>query len=221
MTKTVSHINDLPYFGDDNLLEISQQKSFSSMIFELLSGKKPTDTQNKLFELILNISIDHGTDTPSAVATINSAKAGSSISESVASGITQINDIHGGAIEPAMELLYKIQKENLDIHNFIKDYISDGKRVPGFGHRIYEIDPRTQLIFKVARSLEIQSTYLDMAESIAKELNNIKGKPIPINIDGAIAVILCTFGWKSTLGKAVFISARVPGLCAQYINSKD
>lgn len=221
MTKTVTHINNLPYFGEDNLLEISEQRSFSSMIFELLSGNKPNESEAKLFNLILNISIDHGTDTPSAIETIAAAKDGKAISESVASGITKIDNVHGGAIEPAMEIFYKIKRENLDITNFTKDYLSDGRRMPGFGHRIYETDPRTELIFKLAISLNIQNTYIDIAKKIVNEINILKSKQIPINIDGAIAVILCSFGWKPSLGKAVFISARTPGLCAQFLGAKE
>ena len=37
-------------------------------------------------------------------------------------------------------------------------------------------------------------------------------------IDGAIACLLCTFGWESRLGNAVFVIARVPGLCGHILN---
>ena len=218
MAKTVTHKNDLPYFGKDALLTIAPKRLFSEMIFELLSGKRPSISQEKLFETILNISIDHGGETPSAIETIKSAKDGKTISESVASGILQINDLHGGAIEPAMELLYRANREKLTAKSIVQEYIKQEKRIPGFGHRIYEVDPRSQLLFKMAKKEKISQTYINIALSIEKELKAAKGKALPVNIDGAIAAILCAFGWDTKLGKAVFIIARTPGLCAQFLN---
>jgi citrate synthase len=219
MAKTITHKNKLPYFGDDPILEIAPKSNFSNMIFELLSNSKPSIHQARLFETILNISIDHGEDTPSATETIKLAKKGKTVSESVAAGILQINDVHGGAIEPAMELFYKVVKEKPDIKSVVFEYIDKGERIPGFGHRIYDIDPRAQLLFKLARQWGISEEFIKIAESIEDALKTAKGKPIPVNIDGAIASILCAFGWNPQLGKAVFIIARTPGLCGQYLNA--
>ncbi|QQG41861.1 MAG: citryl-CoA lyase [Candidatus Woesebacteria bacterium] len=219
MAKTIQHKNDLPYFGEESLLETAPERSFSQMIFELLSGKAPDIHQGKVFETILNISIDHGEETPSATETIRAAKEGKTISESVASGILQINDTHGGAIEPAMGLLYKIKNQKLNIKNLVQEQLRQGNRIPGFGHRIYEVDPRSQLLFKLAKDEGISDEYINLAQEIARELLEQKGKVLPVNIDGAIAAILCAFGWDPKPGKAVFVIARTPGLCGQYLNN--
>lgn len=219
MAKTVKHINDLPHFGDESLLAIAGVRSFSSMIFELLSGKKPETGELKIFEAILNLSIDHGEETPSATITINSAQEGKNISEAIAAGIMQINDTHGGAIEPAMELLYKIKNESLNAKEVVEEYLKSDKRMPGFGHRIYAVDPRSELLFELAKKEELSEVFINIAKDLEKVLGNVKGKVLPINIDGSIAAILCTLGWDSNLGKAVFIIARTPGLCGQYLNA--
>jgi len=219
MAKTIIHKDNLPYFGDDPLLKIAPGRSFAGMIFELLSGKKPDEHQAKLFETVLNLSIDHGPETPSATEVIKSAKEGKNISESIAAGIMQINNTHGGAIEPAMELLYKIYNEKLIIKDLVKEQLEQGMRLPGFGHRIYKVDPRTQLLFKLAKEEGKSSVFINIAEDLERELKTSKGKALPCNIDGAIAAILCAFGWDPKLGKAVFIIARTPGLCGQYLNS--
>ncbi len=221
MAKTVIHQNNTPYFGEEPLLEIAPNRSFAGMIFELLSGKEADIHQLKLFETILNISIDHGEDTPSAVETIKAAKDGKTISEAVSAGILQINDTHGGAIEPAMEVLYKIKNNNLNVKDVVDEYLKEEKRLPGFGHRIYEVDPRSELLFKLAGENGISDEYIKIVKEVESELKEAKGKALPVNIDGAIAAILCAFGWETKLGKAVFIVARTPGLCGQYLqNSK-
>ncbi|KKQ92217.1 MAG: Citrate synthase [Candidatus Woesebacteria bacterium GW2011_GWB1_39_10] len=219
MTKTIVHKNNLPYFGNENLLEIAPKRSFAGMIFELLSGKEADSHQLKVFETILNTSIDHGEETPSATETIRAAKDGKTISESVAAGILQINDTHGGAIEPAMAMFYEIRNSKHEIRNFVKEQLEQGKRLSGFGHRIYEVDPRSQLLFKLAKDEGISDEYINLARDIERELLEQKGKVLPVNIDGAIAAILCAFGWEPKLGKAVFIIARTPGLCGQFLNS--
>lgn len=219
MAKTVTHKENVPHFGDGSLLEIAPISSFSSMIFEILSEKKPDTHQIRLFETILNISIDHGPNTPSAIETIKAAKNGKSISESVAEGIKQINNTHGGAIKPAMKLFYKIDKEKLDIKEFVKKTLDKGEKLPGFGHRIYKVDPRSELLFDLSKKEGLDPKFINVAQKIAKELKEQKGKSLPVNIDGSIAAVLCTFGWDSKLGKAVFIIARTPGLCGQYINA--
>lgn len=223
MSKTIKHDEqNNALFGDEDHLEVSQNKSFSQMIFELLSEQEPTPDQLKVFELILNLSIDHGTDTPSAKVVIEEAQNGETISEAVAEGIEQINDVHGGAIEPCMEVFYKVQSQKSKVKSLVEEYIQGDKKMSGFGHRIYkDTDPRAQLILKVlSEKLKVQSEkWMEIALDIEKELEVQKGKKLPINIDGAIAVALCSFGWESRLGKAVFIIARTPGLCGQYLNA--
>ncbi len=219
MAKLITHKSQEPYFGDESLLSIAPKRSFSDMIFELLSGKKPKPNESKLFETILNISIDHGEDTPSAIEVINKAKEGKLMTQSVAAGILQINDYHGGAIAPCMKLFYDIKKKKLDVKKVVREYVSLDRRIPGFGHRIYKVDPRTQLLFKLAKEEGLSQEYIELAREIQKELSEIKKKELPVNIDGSITSILCAFGWEPRLGNAVFLVARAPGLCGQFLNN--
>lgn len=224
MARTITHQSLDAFFGDQDHLDLSQTKTFTQLIFELLSESSPTPEQTKLFDLILNLSIDHGPDTPSAIETIKAAQQGKTISESVADGILQINDRHGGAIEPAMEFFYQIKQNSLDeqgIKDLVSTYLTDHKIIGGFGHRIYkDLDPRSQLIFQTLKDLNFSLEYLEICRQVQTQIAAQKGVNLPINIDGAIAVVLCTFDWSPQLGKAVFLIARTPGLCGQYLNHK-
>ncbi len=220
MAKTVVHQDLTANWGDQDHLEVAQTRSFASMIFELLSERAPTKAQAKIFELILNISIDHGSETPSAVKTIEVAKAGASISEAVAAGLIEINDRHGGAIEPAMEFFYGLKDQ--DANQTAKDYLDNKKIIAGYGHRIYkEVDPRSELILKTLQAENLGQEWIDLAQAVQQAIADQKGTTLPLNIDGAIAVVLCTFGWEPKLAKAVFISARIPGLCGQFLNASE
>lgn len=219
MAKTVRHEELKSYWGDQDHLEVSQTHNFTQMIFELLSERQPLEAEAKLFDLILNISIDHGPETPSAIATIEAVRAGKPFGEAVGAGIAQINDTHGGAIEPLMEILYGVQSSKFKVESLVAEYLKEGKRMPGFGHRIYkESDPRAELVMNKAKEAGVGIEFIQLIKELGEELNRQSGKNLPINIDGAIATVLCGFGWESKLGKAVFIVARAPGLCAQYLN---
>jgi citrate synthase len=220
MAKTVVHQDLKSYFGDEDHLGKSQRTSFAGMVFEALSERVPSEAELKVFELVLNLSIDHGPDTPSAIPLIESAKAGKSLSEALSDGLLQINESHGGAVAGSMKNLYKISNEQLTINNLVKQELEAGRRMPGFGHRIYkEGDPRTELIFNMLKENGLGEEFKEIEVSLKQEILNQTGKDLPINIDGAIAVVLCTFGWDPKLGNAVFVIARVPGLCAHYLNN--
>lgn len=222
MAKTVTHDeNGNTKWGEQDHLEVSQHRSFASMVFELLSEKVPSKVEETIFELILNLSIDHGSDTPSAQATIEAAKEGKTISDAVAAGVTEINDVHGGAQEQLMEILYRIQSSEFRVQNLVEEFLKEGKRIPGFGHRIYkEKDPRAELILEKMKEAVMGEEFIKIALELKNELENQAGKSLPLNIDGVISVALCSFGWDPKLGKAVFIIARTPGLCGQFLNNQ-
>jgi citrate synthase len=227
MARTVTHQveNDETspaMFGDEEHFKVVQQRTFSELIFELLSHQRPTPGQLKLFNMIFNLSIDHGPNTPSAAETIKAAKEGKTISESLAAGVLQINDRHGGAIEPGMRELYRIKEGEVTPEELVNEYEKDGKFLPGFWHRIYKNkDPRANLIFREMHTQKFESGlfFLEILEDLESLLKDKKGKTLPINIDGAIAAVLCGFGWDPKLGKAVFLIARTPGLIGQYLNN--
>lgn len=220
MAKVVAHNNLQALWGNEDHLSVSEGSSFTAMIFDLLSERLPSREEEKLFNLILNISIDHGSDTPSAISTIEAAKTGKTISEAVAEGIKQINDVHGGASEPLMEIIYKIKDGKTTAKEVVEEYVKQGKKLPGFGHRIYkDEDPRAKLIIKKIEELGEVHHYIVIVEELGYELVAQTGKKLPLNIDGAIAVALCSFGWEPKLGKAVFIIARTPGLIAHFLNN--
>ena len=112
--------------------------------------------------------------------------------------------------------------EDLRGYEIVQDYLLQKKRIPGFGHRFYtEVDPRAELILEMLQKNDLGKDYVTAARHLTEELKQQTGKILPLNIDGAIAVALCTFNWSPKLGQSVFIIARTPGLCGQYLNVKN
>ena len=116
------------------------------------------------------------------------------------------------AIAERMEQEKKSEQETARI--VLAEMREKGKRASGFGHRIHTQDPRTQKLFALAEDLKIAGKHVQIARAVEKELENSLGKSLPINVDGAIAAVLCELGIPPEIGNAFFIIARVPGLVA-------
>lgn len=196
--------------------------SYAQLIYLLLKGEMPEEDVSKMIEAILISSVDHGTTPPSVLSALTVASTGASLNASVAAGILSISKFHGGAIEDCMHILHSAieikNNENLDFDGAAKEiiqtYRSKNKRMAGFGHRIHTNDPRKARLFSLAKEYGIFGNYCTMADTITVQLKALTGKALPLNVDGAIAALLCEMDFDPVLANGFFMIARVPGLIA-------
>ncbi len=199
-----------------SLEELMQKKSFTEVIFLLLKGELPTEKQTEMFNAILTSVIDHGPAVASAMNARISASAKNDVHTSVAAGLLGLGGRHGVVIEPAMKFFYDHVK-NADLLGHLKTMKEQKKFAPGYGHKIFTTDPRTQTLFALAKKLKIYGDYCAFAEKAEETLNAISSKKLPLNADGAIAAILCDMGFDARVGNGIFVIARVPGLVAHVV----
>lgn len=216
-TSITTHVDGKPYIYGYDLTKLAGEASFAKVIYLILRGEMPDKNSEKLFEAILTISIDHGVEPASVVAARNIYSGGSPVQAAVAGGILALGEFHGGAIEAAMENFLKYCPPAGDgVEELVDDFAKSGQRVSGFGHRLYEVDPRTTRLVALAKQLGFYGKYVKFAESLEGKLSE-GGKKLPLNIDGIIAALLLEMGFNSKVGKGVFIIARVPGLVAHVV----
>ncbi len=196
--------------------------TFPQAIYLILKGELPDANTGKMIDAIFVSSIDHGATPPSTLAARTIASTGSPLNAALAGGILAIYKWHGGAIEQAMhhyiDVINISKNENISIeeaaYKFTKASLDAKKRLSGFGHRYHTNDPRTQKLFEIAKETGFYGDYVKAALSIKDAIKKIKGKDLPINVDGAIAAVLCEMGFPPELGNAFFIIARTPGMIA-------
>jgi citrate synthase len=94
------------------------------------------------------------------------------------------------------------------------------KRASGFGHRLHTRDPRTAKLFGLAKELGLAASHVEIARAVERHLAESLGKALPINVDGAIAALLCDLGFPPEIGNAFFIIARAAGLTAHIQEEK-
>ena len=89
-----------------------------------------------------------------------------------------------------------------------------GTRVPGLGHRVHTADPRTPVLFEMARTNGLAGDGITFMEAL-QEAARAQGKVLPINIDGALAAVLHDMGFDPPFGRLIFLIGRVAGLTAE------
>jgi citryl-CoA lyase len=201
-----------------DIVDLMGKLSFSDVVFLILKGELPTREESEMMRAILVSSIDHGATPPSVLSARNVLSAGNPLNAAVAGGVLTIGDVHGGAIEECARILQTWARKTGPVEaiarELVSDFVHSRRRIPGFGHRLHETDPRTVKLFEMARELKFSGRHLQMARAVENELAKSLGKRLPINVDGAIAAVVSDMGFDWRLGKGFFIISRVAGLVA-------
>jgi citrate synthase len=144
------------------------------------------------------------------------------LSAAVAAGILAVGDDHGGAGSGCMELIAAgttlSRDESITLDEAARRLASGaktaGQRLAGFGHRVHTADPRTAKLFEMARASGVAGDGIAFVEAMERQLAAVV-RPLPINIDGALAAVLHDLGFTPAFGRLVFIIGRVAGLTAE------
>ncbi|MCC6906401.1 MAG: citryl-CoA lyase [Phycisphaerales bacterium] len=203
-----------------DIADLMGRISFGQAVHLILRGELPTPEVGRLMDALLVASIDHGATPPSALAARTVASTGASLSAAVASGIMSINVHHGGAIENCARVLAEVIQTHKggddwdDAARQVLDRLkAQGERMAGFGHRYHTADPRTARLFELAAQAGVAGDFFNAARAVERCFA-AAGKPLPINVDGAIGVILAQLGFDFEVMNGLFMIARTPGLVA-------
>ena len=114
--------------------------------------------------------------------------------------------------------LARAKSQGLSLDDTAKAIVSEaragGKRLAGFGHRVHKTDPRTGVLFDLARRGGVAGDGIRFVEALERAIAAAV-KPLPINIDGALAAVLHDMSFQPVFGRLVFIIGRVAGLTAE------
>jgi len=204
--------------------ELMGRVSFGDAIYLLLQGELPPPAISRIITAILVSSVDHGAMPPSTLVARNVATTGAPLRAAVAAGVLGFGAYHGGDVEACMQVLDR----GLELvrggtpyteaaESVVHGMLAEGKRVPGFGHRLHTRDPRANKLLQMSYELDVEGEHVRLLRVMERVLGKAKrteADPIPINVDGAIAAICGDIGMDHEFGAALFIISRVPGLIA-------
>ncbi|AQA24696.1 citrate synthase family protein [Rhodococcus sp. MTM3W5.2] len=198
---------------------------FVEMIWLMVRGDLPARGQASLLEKALVSAVDHGPQAPSIAAARMAATCGVGLHGAISTGVGLLGDDHGGAGQQCVEVLDGIRRATLEgaglgqaVQRSLDEFASDRRYVPGFGHRFHPRDPRRDpLLAAVRRHVELGTVtgeHLVVAEEIERQLAQRHDRPVPMNIDGATAVIYAELGFAPELARGLFILSRSVGILA-------
>lgn len=197
------------------------QTSFAEMIWLMVTGDRISGPRARLFEAALVAAVDHGPQAPSIAAARMAATCGIGLQSAMATGLNMLGDVHGGAGEQAVSLYREVEKAGLDALAQTLDAwrAAHGRYLPGFGHRFHKpTDPRAPcllaLVDAAAGEGVVPGTYAEIGRAIERYLANARGAPVPMNIDGATAVIYAELGCPPPLARGFFGLSRSVGILA-------
>ena len=180
----------------------------------------------RALDLVLVLHADHEQNcSTSTVRMVASSKA--NLFASAASGVCALwGPLHGGANQAVIEMLEEIHREDDDGSRFMEaaKNKSGGRRLMGFGHRVYKnYDPRAKIIKRqcdeLLKALEINDPLLDIALRLEqKALGDpyfVERKLYP-NVDFYSGIIMRAIGIPLEMFTVMFAIGRMPGWIANY-----
>ncbi len=210
--------------------ELIGRIGFAEMIWLLTRGDLPDPRAARLLEHALVAAVDHGPQAPSIAIARMAMTCGVGINSAMASAINVLGDVHGGAGEQCVALYNDVNASLRDpadgealaaaVAAAVDRLRADGvKHVPGFGHRFHPIDPRAPRLLQLVDEAVGTGIILGRFAAIGRAIEDLLaerrgGKRVPMNIDGATAVIFAELGFPPPLCRGLFVLSRSVGALA-------
>lgn len=203
--------------------------SYPEMVWLMTRGELPAPGQARLLEAALVAAVDHGPQAPSIAAARMTISCGVGINAAMANAANMLGDVHGGAGEQCVAFYGRIAARlpdapsDAELASAVGDELAalseaGTRHVPGFGHRFHPLDPRAPrllaLVEAAAAAGDVLGLFARIGRAVEAALAAAKGRPIPMNIDGATGVVFAELGFAPALCRGLFVLSRSVGALA-------
>lgn len=196
----------------------------------MLNGEEADPNRVRALDTALVLHAEHGMNASTFAARVTAGTLADLYSAVVSAIGTLKGASHGGANVEVMRQLREIKESGTDPRQYVLDTLAAGKRMMGFGHRVYKAtDPRASVLRELADEIMAgsEAEYLHLSDQVraamAEEME-ARGKKIYPNVDFFSASVYTTLGIAEDQFTAIFAMARVPGwtahLLEQYANNR-
>jgi citrate synthase len=210
--------------GHDLAGELMGEVGFGELAYWLLTLRRPTPRQSRLFEAVLLGLADHGF-TPTAIAArLTYLSAPDAIQGALAAGLLGGGSRFLGVTEDTGRFLAETLAEAGDppsdpagwdalAERAVTARTAGGRLVPGLGHPVHKDgDPRTPVIIRIAREEDLYGPHLALFEAVGRVHPRILGRTLPLNGAGVGGAALADLGLPVELLRGVALLARCAGL---------
>ena len=166
---------------------------------------------------------EHGLNASTFTARVT-ASTGADCGAALSSAVGALSGpLHGGAPAYVKPMLEEVTAMG-DPEKWVTDALDSGKRIMGFGHRVYRAeDPRSRILKRTAR--ELGSPQIEIAEqleeaALAELERRHPERPLKTNVEYYSALVLDVAEIPPPLAPAMFACSRVAGWSAHILEQK-
>jgi len=199
--------------------DLSLAANFLYMTF----GTEPDPMAAKALETYWVTVSDHGMNASTFTARVIASTRSDMVSAVTGAVGALKGPLHGGAPGPVLDMLVDIKTAG-KAEAWLRKEIGEGRRIMGFGHRVYKVrDPRAEVLAKTASEMagaHLQNTKLyDLARAVEKTairvLEELKpGRNLKTNVEFYTALVLQSIGLQPDQFVSMFACGRAAGWCA-------
>jgi citrate synthase len=202
----------------DKYISPNPNLSHAANFLYMLNGREPDLLDAKLIDKDLILHAEHGLNASSFTARVV-ASTQSDMYSALTAGIAALKGpAHGGAAEGVMKQAQDIGDESNTVE-YVKNLLSSGGRIMGFGHRVYKTaDPRALILKVDAKSLSERKgnpRWFAILQSLAECMKPYEKKGICENVDFWTGAIYNLLEIPDDIFVSIFALARIPGWTAQ------
>jgi len=201
-------------------LESQAELDYAGNYLYLQTGQIPKAEHVTGLNAYLVLLADHGMNASTFTARVVASTESDIVSSVVAALGALKGPLHGGAPSKVLDMLHEIGTVD-NAESWIRDAITHGGRLMGFGHRVYKTeDPRAEELRGMASVADPQSFILSRrVESLAVSLlDELKpGRRLYTNVEFYSAALLSSVGLSGDLFTTTFAVSRVAGWTAHIL----
>jgi citrate synthase len=218
-----STADTITLLGQDLAQDLIGQITFGDLAFRLVAKRQPTPQELTMFEAVLVSLADHGF-TPTAIsARLTYTSAPESLQGALAAGLLGGGSRFLGVTEDAARFLADGLAEQGSLPedaagwdelaaSLVERTKAAGRFVPGLGHPVHRVDPRTPVLFELARQQGTFRSHLELFAAIGRVHPQILGRTLPLNGAGTCGAVLADLDLPVSVMRGFALLARCAGL---------
>jgi citrate synthase len=220
-----SDLDSITLLGQDLAADLMGKVSFGELALWLVTQRRPTTSQVRVFEAVLVALADHGF-TPTAIAArLTYLSAPDSVQGALAAGLLGGGSRFLGVTEDSGRFLadalasasgpLPTDDAGWDALALaaVRQARAAGRFVPGLGHPVHKVtDPRTPVLIQIAEEEGTRGPHLRLFEAIGRVHPQVLGRTLPLNGAGTCGAALADLGLPVDLLRGFALLARAAGL---------
>ena len=220
----VSDADSITLLGQDLAADLMGQVSFGELALWLVTQRRPTPSQVRVFEAVLVALADHGF-TPTAIAArLTYLSAPDSVQGALAAGLLGGGSRFLGVTEDTGRFLAAALDAAGDLPGddagwdalalaAVRQAQAAGRLIPGLGHPVHKVtDPRTPVLLRIAEEEGLRGPHLRLFEAVGRVHPRVLGRTLPLNGAGTSGAALADLGLPPGLLRGFALLARTAGL---------